>query len=81
MPTVMGTVDICGVAKACGYKNVYSVKTFEELVEALNKATGGSGLTLIEAKCAIGARENLGRPTTTAKQNKENFLQYLGEVK
>lgn len=81
MPTVMGTVDICGVAKACGYKRVYSVKTFEELDETLNEATNGSGLTLIEAKCAIGARDNLGRPTTTAKQNKENFMRYLEEVK
>ena len=36
-------------------------------------------LTLIEVECAIGAREDLGRPTTTALENKENFMRYLQE--
>ena len=34
---------------------------------------------LIEVECAIGAREDLGRPTTTALENKENFMRYLQE--
>ena len=28
-------------------------------------------------KCAIGSRQNLGRPTTTAIENKEKFMEYL----
>jgi hypothetical protein len=28
---------------------------------------------------SIGARENLGRPTTTALGNKMNFMEYLSE--
>ena len=34
-------------------------------------------LSLIEVACKIGAREDLGRPTTTAKENKEGFMEYL----
>ena len=30
--------------------------------------------------CAIGAREDLGRPTTTARENKENFMAYLAKL-
>ena len=28
----------------------------------------------LEVKCAIGARADLGRPTTSAKENKEAFM-------
>ena len=34
-------------------------------------------LSLIEVKCSLGAREDLGRPTTTALENKQNFMRYL----
>ena len=36
-------------------------------------------LSLIEVACSIGARADLGRPTTTALENKENFMRYLAE--
>ena len=32
---------------------------------------------MIEVKCSIGARENLGRPTTTAIENKNIFMANL----
>ena len=35
-------------------------------------------LSFIEIKSAIGARSNLGRPTTTAKDNKDSFMCSLG---
>jgi len=31
----------------------------------------------IEVKCSIGARDDPGRPTTTAIGNKENHMNYL----
>ncbi len=31
----------------------------------------------LEVKCAIGARTDLGRPTTSAKENKEAFMRGL----
>lgn len=77
MPTVASNVDIVALAKACGYPNAISVDTFESLDAALENAKKGNELTLIEVKCSIGARDNLGRPTTTALENKNNFMEYI----
>ncbi len=74
MPTAAGKVDLVGVAKACGYPYAVSVDSYGTLDEELRLAKGREGLSLIEVKCAIGAREDLGRPTTTAKENKEAFM-------
>lgn len=77
MPTVAGKIDLVGIAKSCGYPNAVSADTFESLDKALAEAKAAEELFLIEVKCAIGAREDLGRPTTTALENKENFMNYL----
>ena len=77
MPTVAGEIDLVAIAKACGYPNAVSVDTFEELDSALNQAKSREELSLVEVKCAIGARADLGRPTTTALENKQNFMNYL----
>ena len=77
MPTVAGSVDLIGIAKACGYPNAVSVDNFDALDKELKKAKERNELSFIEVKCSIGAREDLGRPTTTALQNKQNFMQYL----
>lgn len=77
MPNVAGDVDFVGVAKACGYPNAVSVDSLETLDAALNAAKARSELSFIEVKCAIGARADLGRPTTTAKENKESFMAFI----
>ena len=74
MPTVAGKIDLVAIAKGCGYPNATSVESFEELDEALEQAKSEDELSLIEVKCSIGARADLGRPTTTAKENKERFM-------
>ncbi len=77
MPTVAANIDLVGVAKACGYPNAVCVDTFEALDRELEVARGRRELSLIEVKCSIGAREDLGRPTTTALENKKAFMEYL----
>lgn len=77
MPTVANSVDFVGVARACGYSYAVSVEDFDELDKELNLARERNSLTFIEAKCAIGARNNLGRPRTSAIENKEKFMNYL----
>lgn len=74
MPTVSNTVDYVSVAKAYGYENVVSVDNYSDLDKELKKAKQINVLSFIEVKCCIGAREDLGRPTTTAKENKINFM-------
>lgn len=77
MPTVAPSIDLMGVAKACGYKRCYSVSAYEELDKVLSEAKSNDALTFIEAKCQMGARSDLGRPTTTAIDNKIRFMDNL----
>ena len=80
MPTVAAQIDLVGIAKACGYPNAVCVDHFADLDRELEAAKGRNELSLIEVKCAIGAREDLGRPTTTALENKQNFMAYLATL-
>ena len=80
MPTVAGSVDLTGIAKACGYPYAVSVDSFEELDRELKDAKQRNRLSMIEVKCAIGARENLGRPKSTAGENKRNFMEYVEKL-
>lgn len=80
IPTVADHIDFVAIARACGYPNTVCVNTFENLDAALKQAREKHELCLIEAKCSIGARDNLGRPTTTTLENKQNFMSYLGKL-
>lgn len=77
MPTVASNIDLVTIAKACGYSYAVCVNNFEDFDKELENAKTRNELSLIEVKCSIGARENLGRPTTTALENKQNFMEYL----
>ena len=77
MPTVAGKIDFVALARACGYPYAVSVDSFEALDRELAAAKTRSELSMIEVKCSIGTREDLGRPTTTARENKEGFMDYL----
>ncbi len=81
LPTVAGKVDFPAIAEACGYDTAKKVDGFAALDVALKKAKAEAGLHFLEVSCAIGARDDLGRPTTTALENKENFMAYLRELK
>lgn len=81
MPTVAGSIDLVAIAKGCGYPNAVCVDTFEDLDRELAAAKNRDELCFIEVKCSIGAREDLGRPTTTALENKKNFMDYLKTIK
>lgn len=80
MPTVAASIDLVAIANACGYPNAVCVDNFEDLDKELEAAKGRSELSLIEVKCSIGARDDLGRPTTTALNNKRSFMEYLNSL-
>lgn len=80
MPTVAGTVDLTAVAKACGYPYAVCVDKPGDLDRELETAKTRKGLSFIEVKCSIGSRDNLGRPTTTAIENKKNFMEHLRKI-
>ena len=73
--------NLVGVAKSCGYDYAVSVEDFKSLDKELLRAKQAEKLVFIEVKTALGARADLGRPTTTALQNKINFMNYLKLIK
>ena len=78
MPTAAGRIDLCGVARACEYASAVRAESFDALDAALEAVRDRQGPIMIEAMCAIGAREDLGRPTTTPQENKRHFMETLG---
>lgn len=80
MPTVAGGLELKAIAKACGYPYAACVDSPEDLERELCAAKRRRELSFIEAKCGIGARSNLGRPTTGALENKKNFMNYLNSL-
>ena len=79
MPTVAGKVDLCAIARACGYPITLSADSRSSLERALAEVKDANLLTFLEVKCALGARDNLGRPTTTPQENKAVFMAELEE--
>ena len=79
MPTVAGRINFAEIAKACGYSHAVCVKNYLDLDRELQSAKQRKSLSLIEVKCAIQSRSNLGRPKTSAVDNKKNFMEFLSE--
>lgn len=79
MPTVGSSIDFPGVARACGYPYTVCVNDMDALTRELHEARRDQKLRLIEVKCAVGSRKDLGRPATAAKDNKKQFMDYIKE--
>ena len=79
MPTVAGTADLPAVAAACGYPLVLRAWDAPSLDAALTQAREAGCLTLVEVAVRLGSRADLGRPTTTPKENKQAFMARLAE--
>lgn len=79
LPTVSGNIDWKTLAAGAGFKWVASVDSFRALDKELKEAKEANHLTFIEVKCALGARDDLGRPTTTALENKVAFMEQLAK--
>lgn len=81
MPTVAANIDFLKIAEGCGYPYVVSIEEYSQLETELRDAKQRQKLSFLEIKCAIGSRENLGRPTITTMENKELFMEYLRTLK
>lgn len=80
-PTVGLLIDMPAIAKAMGYKQVYSVSSKDELEHFLASSAlqqpSFEGPVLLEIRVKKGNRKDLGRPTTTPIQNKEALMDFL----
>ena len=76
-PTVGFNIDMQKIAEGSGYKLVLQAETKEELLKAIKKLNNSKELTFLEVKINRGSRSDLGRPTVTPVENKEEFMKFL----
>lgn len=79
-PTVGFNIDICQLAKSCGYRSVMAALTPEDVKDAVLEIHGNRGPVLLEIKINKGARKNLIRPSTTPVENKRSFMKFVSEL-
>lgn len=77
IPTAAKSAALADIAAACGYPRTETATEKSELEKALRSAKESRELTFIEVKAAIGARKDLGRPTTTTEENRQSFMEYI----
>lgn len=80
MPVAYGETDFCELAKACGYDLCLKARDQDELEKAIDIAQKAKGTRFIEVLVSLGSRDDLGRPTTTPKENKAALMNYLKEA-
>lgn len=81
MPVCEGGLDVSAAARAAKYPCVLRAEDPASLAEGLAQAKACGSLCLVEVLCANGARANLGRPTTTPRENRDALMAFLQEDK
>lgn len=79
-PTIAAQLSLAEIASAAGYAQVISLSDPEQLQAELKQSFHCGKSRFIEVLCRKGARADLGRPTRTPAQNKQDFMQFLSEV-
>lgn len=71
-------VDFGQLATSVGYANYAQAHDESSLQDAWKSLCNQDGPVLLEIKIKKGSRDDLGRPTTTAEQNKLAFMEAAG---
>ena len=72
-------MNFIDIANAVGYRRILYADNARSLKLALAKVQSSRELTFLEARVAIGSRPDLGRPTTTPRENKAALMHTLSE--
>jgi phosphonopyruvate decarboxylase len=78
-PTGALDIDLPAVATACGYRYATATEVPERLAAEVGRLVGEPGPAFLEVRIRRGAREGLGRPTTTPAEAKAAFMRFLAE--
>jgi len=76
-PTTSSKVDFEKIALACNYKSAVTVKLEEKLKDEIDHLKRIEGPHMVIVRVKQGSRKNLGRPTKTPIENKEEFSRRL----
>jgi len=77
LPTVSGSFEMHKAAQALGYSQTFRAKSESELLEVLKAIQGLGGPIFIEVLCNLASRADLGRPSISPIENKNNIMTYL----
>ena len=73
-PTAAGGVDFAALARSVGYNDYAVADDLPSLDAAWHRLGESSGPMMLEVKIRVGSRSDLGRPTSTAEENKLAFM-------
>ena len=79
LPTIMSDIHINELVMSCGYNKVFNASNVDELNEVLPKFIKSAGPVFLNIDINIESRKDLGRPTTTPIENKNDFMKRLQE--
>lgn len=77
MPTGCQQTSFAGIAAVAGYKKADKLETIEAVDRITTLLQEEEGPVLLEIPVSLGARSDLGRPKESARENKENFMEFL----
>jgi phosphonopyruvate decarboxylase len=77
MPTGCQNTDFAALAGTAGYKKAVRISTEQELSDVGSIIANAVGPLLIEIMVSLDSRTDLGRPTETAAENRDAFMNYL----
>ncbi|KAI0222735.1 hypothetical protein LSAT2_026019 [Lamellibrachia satsuma] len=69
-----------GIAQSVGYKTALVATSREEIVSAVQTLREAEGPALLEVRVCIGHRKDLGRPTRTPVENKQDIMTFIAET-
>lgn len=71
------SMDFLLIAKACGYTQLFRAEKKGEIKLSIKQLQKCKGPALLEINIRMGAREDLGRPTKTPIENKNDFMKFI----
>lgn len=77
-PTCAFAIDLAGIARACGYREVLAVEEPKEIDQAFAALLESKGPSFLEIRINKGARTDLGRPKSSPAENRDALMNGLG---
>lgn len=77
LPTIMSDINISELVTSCGYAKVFHAGNLDELTDVLPEFVKSVGPVFLNIDVDISSRKDLGRPTTTPIENKNDFMKKL----
>ena len=74
-PTCANMIKLTSIAKACGYASIKSTSNLNEIEGHIKKIKNEPGPHFFEVKVKKGSRADLGRPTSSPRENKEALME------